>query len=117
MSLINGSQRIYKITAKLSIEEITNIEYYVKGAVYSYCNNKLSDATNSDWFATYNLFGEKNYYWQDPIYKIYDWHIKQGCTNKQAFDKAGKDIGWILKSVLKQDKTREYEQDSIQRQH
>lgn len=112
--MIKNSNKSKKCFAKLSTREIQNIKYYIKGAVYSFCNNCKSNDGDNCWFAAYNLFGEENYYWQEPLIMLYNYYINIGKPQSEAIIFAGKDIGILLKQVLIED-TRVYEQNSMQR--
>lgn len=112
--LLNGDVKVISISARISQEKITDIKYYIKGAVYSFCNNRKDDS-GSEWFAAYNLFGEDNYYWQEPIIDIYNYHKSTGKDDKSACEQAGKDVGWLLKEVLFEDNNRNYEQGEEKR--
>lgn len=49
--------------------------------------------------------GGDNFNWHGtPLYYLYEKHIAKGKAEEAAIDEAGKDFGWILKSVLAEDK-------------
>lgn len=114
--MFNNEQKIRKISAKLSGEQITRIKYFIKGAVYSFCANNLAieqDGT-SQWFGVYTLFGGNNFYWSDPLVELYNYYIKINKSSDEAINMAGQDVGHLLKQVLQED-DRTYEVDRKQR--
>lgn len=49
--------------------------------------------------------GGDNYYWQGtPLLPLYEKHIGKGKDWEEAVKDAGKDAGWLLKSVIVKDK-------------
>lgn len=49
--------------------------------------------------------GGENFNWEGtPLYALYQKHIALNKDNDTAIAEAGKDLGWILKSVLHEDK-------------
>lgn len=85
----------------ISKEDTQRIEDFLQGAVYCWCKNN-----KGKWFSLRDLMGGDNFYWQrTPLMPLYHKHeIDKGNPIKEA----GKDAGWILKSVLANDK-REFE--------
>lgn len=76
------------------------IKAFLQGAVYSWVKNRKDEV-----FAARDLVGGENFDWTGtPLYCLYQKHIEQGKTNQKAIDEAGKDVGWILKAVLHEDK-------------
>lgn len=114
--MFNNEQKIRKISAKLSGEQITHIKHFIKGAVYSFCANNLAaeqDGT-SQWFGVSLLFGGKNYYWKEPLIELYDYYINAGKSSDTAKNMAGRDVGHLLKQVLQED-DRTYDIENKQR--
>ena len=111
--MIINEKTTKKISAKLSALEIDVIKVYIQGAVYSFCNYKNEDG-KSGWFAVYTLFGKDNYYWKYPLKLLYEYHIAQGKTQKEAVSMAGKDLVILLKNFLIEDDYT-YEVDKEQR--
>lgn len=97
--LIGISNRTREMSAKLSCGEKEMIKCYIFGAIDSFCKNcKGQD------FSVRILFGEENKDWHGtPMQKIYDYHISQGKTDKEAKNLAAKDAGYFLKKLLKED--------------
>jgi hypothetical protein len=112
--MLQGNRTIYRISAEISDNDLEKIKAYIKGCVYTFCNTNKLDG-GSEWFAAHNLFGDENYYWQQPIKTIWDYHKGLGKSDKVAFNAAGRDIGWLLKEVLNEDLNREYVQSTKQR--
>lgn len=74
-------------------EEKLRIRDFLQGQVYAWCN-----ATPDEWFSARGLLG---FDWSGtPMIVLFEKHIRQGKTQKQAIDAAGKDAGWLLKSVI-----------------
>lgn len=113
--MIINTSKGKNISAKLKQQEINDIKLFIKGAVYSYCNNCLDKDGNSNWFSVYTLFGKDKYYWKYPLISIYDYHIQNGKNNATAISLSGQDLGHLLKEVLLEDVDRKFEQDFQQR--
>ena len=114
--MIMNENKFKSMTANLSNEEIVNIKYYVKGAVYSFCNNCKDNKGSNLWFSIHTLFGKKDRFWKDPLVSLYDYYINIGKTHKAAVLSAGKDLGVLLKEVLIED-DRVYQKSKEQRKY
>jgi len=98
MSLINKSKLRYEFG--ISNEDLHSIKCFIQGTVYCWIKNRKNEV-----FAARDLMGGENFEWYDtPLYCLYEKHINNGKNSKAAIDEAGKDLGWILKSVLHEDK-------------
>ena len=76
------------------------IKAYLQGAVYSWVKNRSGEQ-----FAARDLVGGENYEWQGtPLIVLYEKHIALGKASDAAVDDAAKDLGWLLKAVLNEDK-------------
>ena len=76
------------------------IKAYLQGAVYSWVKN-----CSGKQFAARDLVGGENFDWNGtPLIALYEKHIKLGKTNEAAIEDAGKDLGWLLKTVISEDK-------------
>ncbi len=76
------------------------IKAYIQGAVYSWVKNQPGEQ-----FAARDLVGGANFDWTGtPLIALYDKHIAQGKDSDAAIEAAGKDLGWLLKTVLAEDK-------------
>ncbi len=81
-------------------EQLALIKAYLQGSVYSWVKNREGEV-----FAARDLVGGTNFDWDGtPLYCLYEKHIILGKDNQSAIDEAGKDLGWILKTVLAKDK-------------
>ncbi len=98
MTLITQSK--LRINFGISDAQLALIKAYLQGSVYSWIKNRVGEI-----FAARDLVGGANFDWDGtPLYCLYQKHIDSGKHNKEAIDEAGKDLGWILKTVLNEDK-------------
>lgn len=88
-----------------SVQEMENRGFksaavlFLKGAVYQF----IVDNPNRD-FCVRDLLGGQNRNWKcTPLQYLYDFHIRNKKTEKDAYDQAAKDAGWLLKEVLHDD--------------
>lgn len=89
-----------KLRKKFGINEceLHSIKCFLQGAVYCWTKN-LKNKT----FAVRDLMGGENSNWQDtPLQCLFEKHKEKG--EESAMKEAAKDLGWILKSVLEEDK-------------
>lgn len=97
--IINSTKRTVKITAKVSENDLKLMESYILGAVHGF-----TAAADSKSFKVRDLFGFDNRDWNGtPIQKIYEFYLKS-LPHEDAADKAGKDVGKLLRKVLAKDK-------------
>jgi len=83
----------------LTEEQKTLIKAYIQGAVYCWAKNR------DEAFAARDLFGGDNFEWDGtPLYTLYLKHRNGGKNHEAAINAAGIDVGWLLKSVLHEDK-------------
>jgi len=76
------------------------IKAYLQGAVYSWAKNRPNEQ-----FAARDLVGGENYEWSGtPLITLYEKHINVGKSSNEAIEAAAKDLGWLLKAVLAEDK-------------
>ncbi len=81
-------------------ENLIAIKSFLQGSVYCWVKNRKGKL-----FAARDLVGGDNFDWSGtPLKILYDKHIAKGKNNKDAIDEAGRDLGWILKLVLHEDK-------------
>ena len=86
----------------ISDEEKDLIKAFMQGAVYCWVKN-LKDES----FAVRDLMGGENFDWdRTPLQVLYDKHYNAGAgkDHESAIEAAGKDLGWIVKAVLDNDK-------------
>lgn len=75
------------------------IEAYIQGAVYCWVKNR-----QGEWFAARDLVGGENFDREGtPLYVLFQKHIDLRKDHESAVDPAGKDFGWLLKSVIAED--------------
>ena len=120
MNMIRGNDRVRNISAKLDAQELLGIQAYIRGAVYCWCKNCKNDDNSNRWFSARALFGGANSDWQDtPLYPLYEWH--QVHDTNDPFKRAGNDLGYLLKGVLREDQrifnTRRIESDDSIREY
>ncbi len=85
-------EAIIKAVNGLLKEQEQSIRDFLQGAVYCWCKNR-----KEEWFAARDLLGGENYHWQGtPMFALYE--------KSHDEEQAGKDAGWLLKSVIKEDK-------------
>lgn len=76
------------------------IKTFMQGAIYCWVKNRKDEP-----FAVRDLMGGENFEWQGtPLYALYQKHIDQGKDNGSAIESAARDLGWLVKSVLAEDK-------------
>lgn len=76
------------------------IKAFMQGAVYSWVKNRKDER-----FAVRDLVGGENFEWGGtPLVVLYEKHINLGKNNESAIEQAAKDLGWLTKSVLADDK-------------
>ena len=84
----------------ISQEQEQLLRAYLQGAVYSWVKNRPGE-----WFAARDLVGGENFEWEDtPLYPLFEKHLATGKSVDEAIEAAGKDCGWLLKSVLANDR-------------
>lgn len=99
LMIIDGNNEVRKVS-RISPEEERDIMNFLQGAVYCWCKNR-----KDEWFSLRDLMGGENYYWDNtPMYKLWKKHEKLGKDD--SVQDAGKDAGWILKKVIKEDKRK-----------
>ncbi|PAW76979.1 MAG: hypothetical protein B9S32_12810 [Verrucomicrobia bacterium Tous-C9LFEB] len=98
MSLLPPSE--CREVSGITDDEKALIEAFLQGAVYCWVKNR-----HKEQFAARDLVGAENFDWQGtPLYVLYKKHCALGKANDDAIEAAGKDVGWLLKSVLAKDK-------------
>ena len=76
------------------------IKHFMQGAVYCWLKNRSDEE-----FKVRDLMGGENLEWEGtPLQALYQKHIDQNKTYEQAFNSAAIDLGWLVKSVLHDDK-------------
>ncbi|MFA6102818.1 MAG: hypothetical protein WC721_11570 [Victivallaceae bacterium] len=73
---------------------------FMQGAIYCWIKNRPGE-----WFAIRDLMGGENFEWNGtPLYALYQKHIDDGKDNDTAIVSAAKDLGWLVKTVLNNDR-------------
>ena len=81
----------------ISEKQKEKISDFLQGAIYCWCKNR-----KEEWFSLRELMGGDNFYWQGtPLIPLYEKHMSKSSS---AVKDAGKDAGWLLKSVIHNDK-------------
>lgn len=76
------------------------IKAFIQGTVYCWCKNRKGEQ-----FAARDLMGGENFEWSGtPLIALYEKHVSQGKDVNASIDAAGRDLGWLLKTVLAEDK-------------
>jgi hypothetical protein len=86
----------------LAISELEKslIKAFMQGAIYSWVKNRKNEP-----FAVRDLVGGENYEWSGtPLIVLWEKQIKLGKKDSDATDDAAKDLGWLTKTVLAEDK-------------
>lgn len=98
MPLLPSSQ-LRKVRG-ISEEQSSLIKSFLQGAVYSWVKNRKGEK-----FAVRDLVGGDNFEWEGtPLIVLYKKHENLGKDSASAINDAAKDLGWLLKSVLDEDK-------------
>lgn len=81
-------------------ENLIAIKSFLQGSVYCWIKNRKGEM-----FAARDLVGGDNSDWNGTALQIlYEKHIDSGKNDREAVEEAGKDLGWILKLVLHEDR-------------
>lgn len=76
------------------------IRAFMQGTIYSWVKNR-----KDEWFSVRDLMGGENFEWQGtPLFALYQKHIHAGKDNDCAIEDAAKDLGWLVKTILAEDK-------------
>ena len=104
MALTDGSTA--RDVGGITPAQRAEIQAFIQGAVYSRIVSRPFE-----WFFVRDLAGGENSDWNGtPLQALYDKHVGLGRGHEAAMDEAGKDLGWIVKSVLIADR-RYFEPD------
>lgn len=84
----------------ISDTEKTLVKAFMQGAIYCWIKNRKEEA-----FAVRDLMGGENFDWSGtPLQVLYDKHASAGKDDESACEAAAKDLGWLVKAVLAEDK-------------
>lgn len=85
------------------------IRLFLQGAVYCWCKNRPEE-----WFSLGQLMGGDNYHWEGtPLFALFEKQVRLENSDDPV-TRAGIDAGWILLSVLDEDR-REFESSKKER--
>jgi hypothetical protein len=102
---LTTQSRLQNVTG-ISDEEARLIKAFMQGTIYSWIKNR-----KGEWFAVRDLMGGENFEWQGtPLYVLYLKHKNAGKDEEASIKGAAIDLGWLVKSVLAEDK-RTFESD------
>jgi len=74
------------------------IKAFLQGAAYTWCKHR-----DENWFAARDLVGGDDFDWQGtPLIALYSKYADAGRAD--AVERAGIDLGWMLKAVLSEDR-------------
>lgn len=98
MSLLNNA-KLRNVSGILPTQK-TAIKSFMRRAIYAWIRNRPGQV-----FAVRDLVGGPNWDWSGtPLYDLFDRHHKAGKNNASAMKRAAIDLGWLVKSVLAEDK-------------
>jgi hypothetical protein len=98
--MLMGNTTVTKVSG-LNPSQEQAIKHFLQGAVYAWCNMNKNIP-----FMFRDLMGGDNYYWQNtPLEVLYDKHKDE--------TEAAKDAGKLLKTVLKEDQNKTFDQKKI----
>jgi len=96
--MIHPESEIRRVSG-ISDEEENLIRAYLQGAVYIWVRDRAGEV-----FAARDLVGGRNFEWEGtPLYVLYQKYENTRSVD-EAIDAAAKDLGWLLKAVLAEDK-------------
>ena len=97
MAFVHSTQ--LRAVRGLTANDLPPIHTYLQGAVYAWVKDRRAQV-----FALRDLVGGANFDWSGtPLSALYEKHIRLGKAEAEAIKAAGRDAGWILKSVLQAD--------------
>ena len=81
-------------------EQLRAIKLFMQGAIYCWVKNRKGKE-----FRVRDLMGGENFSWEGtPLQVLYDNQVRTGRSSEESIAEAGKDLGWIVKDVLVEDK-------------
>ena len=86
----------------ISDTERNQLHSFLQGAVYCWCKNR-----RDEWFSIRDLMGGENFNWNGtPLFPLFQKRVNEDWDDDDAIREAGKEAGWLLKSVLNNDLRR-----------
>lgn len=102
--LKNKNSSLRSISAQISEGDMNCAKTYIMGVVHGFCNNN-----ENQHFSVQILFGGENKDWRGtPLQVIYEYYAQKGYFD--ADKRAARDVGWLLKTVLQEDKKLLYDE-------
>lgn len=102
--LKNQNSSIRSISAQISEGDAQCAKTYIMGVVHGFCNNN-----DNQHFSVQLLFGGENKDWRGtPLQVIYEYYAQKGYAD--AAERAARDVGWLLKAVLQEDRNLLYDE-------
>lgn len=99
--IINGDG-FFRSVNGISESETQLINAFLQGAVYCWCKNR-----QDEWFSIRDLMGGKNFDWNGtPLFPLWQKRADDGWDEDAAIVEAGKEAGWLLKTILQNDQRR-----------
>jgi hypothetical protein len=84
----------------LTEDQLVRARDFLHGAVYCWVKNRSGEQ-----FALRDLMGGENFEWLGtPLYPLFEKHSSRGKDDDTAIAEAAKDAGWLLKTVLSEDR-------------
>lgn len=99
--MLVGNKHVFRKVKHLNLTEKDLIICFMQGAIYSWVKNR-----KGEWFAVRDLVGGDNYYWEGtPLEKLWLKQTKLlGKTGNKAIKGAAKDLGWLTKQLIHDNK-------------
>ncbi|VTR98169.1 Uncharacterized protein OS=Bergeyella zoohelcum ATCC 43767 GN=HMPREF9699_01578 PE=4 SV=1 [Gemmata massiliana] len=86
----------------ISEDQKALIKAFIQGAVYCWVKNREGEP-----FAVRDLVGGVNANWsRTPLHALHTKHIKLDKDEESANEAAAKDLGWLVKTILHEDKRK-----------
>lgn len=96
--LINDSY--LREVSTLGNDDLKLVRAFMQGAIYSWLKNRKGEP-----FAVRDLVGGDNADWNGTcLQALFDEHSLRGKSADEAFSAAAQDLGWIVKTLLHDDK-------------
>ena len=97
--MIINNDGVFRDIYGISVNQKQSIKDFLQGAVYCWCKNR-----KNEWFSVRDLMGGENYDWKGtPLFPLWQKRADKGWDDEEAIKEAGKEVGWLLKSVLQKD--------------
>lgn len=99
--MLVGENHEFRNVTNIDQNDLKLINAFIQGAIYSWSKNVGKD----HWFAVRDLFGGENFYWEEtPLMALFEKQKKMGKKGEESIKASAKDLGWITKNVINEDK-------------